>query len=191
VHLKVDIIVTTGGSLPALAVKKATLTLPIVFISGDPVRAGLVASLGRPGGNLTGVNLLTSELNVKRLDLLKEAIPGLARVAVLANPAVPTAGFFRQRDRIVGLATKHRLPAVFEWREFTEAGGILSYGTDIAAMYRRLAGYVDKILKGAKPGELPVEEPTKFELCLNLKTAKALGLAIAPSVLVRADKVIE
>jgi len=191
VHLKVDIIVTTGGSLPALAVKKATLTLPIVFISGDPVRAGLVASLGRPGGNLTGVNLLTSELNGKRLDLLKEAIPGLARVAVLANPAVPTAGFFRQRDRIVGLATKHRLPAVFEWREFTEAGGILSYGTDIAAMYRRLAGYVDKILKGAKPGELPVEEPTKFELCLNLKTAKALGLAIAPSVLVRADKVIE
>jgi putative ABC transport system substrate-binding protein len=243
VRLKVDVIVSTGGgTVTALAVKKAVKTIPVVFVSGgDPVSAGLVASLDRPGGNLTGVSNLTSELNGKRLELLKQAVPGVSRVAVLVNPTRSTAGavlkelegaartlkvklqvleardpeaidgafaamkreradallvandpmFFGQRERIVGLAAKSRLPGIFEWREFAEAGGLLSYGTSVADAYRRLAGYVDKILKGAKPADLPVEQPTRFELVINLKTAKALGLTIPPSFVLRADHVIQ
>ena len=241
VRLNVNVIVSTGGPIPATAAKRATKTIPIVFTVGDPVGSGLVARLDRPGGNLTGVSLLVTQLNTKRLELLKEAVPSVSRVAVLANPANPaTAGalkdlegaaralrvklhvlevrerqgiddafaaiarqragallvmsdpmFQSQRDRIVDLATKHRLPAIFELRDFAEAGGLLSYDTNVADMYRRLPTYVDKILKGAKPGDLPVEQPTKFELVINLKTAKALDLTIPPSILSRADRVIE
>ena len=243
VRLKVDIIVSAGGGGPTVrAVGKAVKTIPVVFLTGgDPVGTGLVASLGRPGGNLTGVSLLTSELNAKRLELLKQAVPGVSRVAVLVNPTLSTAGarlkelegaaralkvklqfleardpqaidgafaamnreragallvandpmFFAQRERIVGLAAKSRLPGIFEWREFAEAGGLLSYGTSVADMYRRLATYVDKILKGAKPADLPVEQPTKFELVINAKTAKALGLTMPQSLVLRADHVIQ
>ena len=243
VRLKVDVIVSTGGgTVTPLAVKKAVKTIPVVFATGgDPVSAGLVASLDRPGGNLTGVSLLTSELNEKRLELLTAAVPGVSRVAVLANPVNPgtarslkglegaartlkvklqvleardpqaidgafaamkreRAGallvandpmFFAQRERIVGLAAKSRLPGIFEWREFAEAGGLLSYGTSVADTYRRLASYVDKILKGAKPADLPVEQPTRFELVINLKTAKALGVTIPQSLMRRADEVIQ
>jgi putative ABC transport system substrate-binding protein len=241
VRLKVEVIVATGGGVSALAAKKTTDTIPIIFTAGDPVEAGLVARLDRPGGNLTGINVLTVELNAKRLDLLKEAIPAVSHVSVLVNPGNPTtritlkdlegtaralrlklqvlevrerqeidtastvmareraeallvvsdAMFFAQRERIVDLAVRHRLPAIFEWREFADAGGLLSYGTNIAEMYRRLAGYVDKVLRGAKPGDLPVEQPTRYELVINMKTAKALGLTIPPSVIARADEVIE
>ena len=241
VRLKVDVIVAVAGPT-VRAVGKAVKTIPVVFLTGgDPVGTGLVASLDRPGGNLTGVSLLTSELNAKRLELLKQAVPGVSRVAVLVNPTLPTAGallkelegaaralkvklqvleardpqaiddafaamkreragallvgndpmFFAQRERIVDLAAKHRLPGIFEWREFAEAGGLLSYGTSVADMYRRLASYVDKILKGAKPADLPVEQPTRFELVINAKTAKALGLTIPPSFVLRADHVIQ
>jgi putative tryptophan/tyrosine transport system substrate-binding protein len=241
VRLNVNVIVSTGGPIPATAAKRATKTIPIVFTAGDPVGAGLVARLDRPGGNLTGVSILTTALNTKRLELLKEAVPRVSRVAVLANSANPAtrgvlkdlegaarglrvkldvlevrerqgiddafaaiaragAGallvesdpmFETQRERIVDLAAKHRLPGIFEWREFAEAGGLLSYATNLTEMYRRLAIYVDKILKGAKPGDLPVEQPTKFELVVNLKTAKALGLTIPQSLLLRADEVIQ
>ena len=241
VRLKVDVIVTTPGGSTARAVKQAVRTIPVVFTAGDPVGAGLVASLDRPGGNLTGVSILTTQLNSKRLALLKEAVPGVARVAVLANATAPTAEaqlkelegaaralrvklqvlgvrgpqeiedafsamtkeragallvlgdpmLFAQRERIVRLTAKSRLPGIFEWREFVEAGGLLSYGTNVADMYRRLATYVDKILKGAKPGDLPVEQPTKFELVINLKTAKTLGLTMPQPILFRADRVIE
>ena len=242
VRLKVDVIVSTGGPIPILAAKKATKTIPIVFTAGDPVRAGIVASLHRPGGNVTGINILAAELNVKRLGLLKDAVPGVSRVAVLANPAgattaaevlkelegaaralrvklhVPEARerqeidvafaamareraeallvmtdpmFLAQRERIVDLAAKHRLPGIFERSEFAEAGGLLSYGANLADSYRRLATYVDKILKGTKPADLPVEQPTRFSLVVNLKTAKALSLTIPRSILLQADQVIE
>ena len=242
VRLKVDVIVSAGGGSPTVrAVGKMVKTIPIVFLTGgDPVGTGLVASLGRPGGNLTGVSLLTSELNAKRLELLKQAVPGVSRVAVLVNPTRPTAGvvvglegaaralnvklqvleardpqaidgafaamkreragallvandpmFFAQRERIVGLAAKSRLPGIFEWREFAEAGGLLSYDTSLGDLYRQLATYVDKILKGARPADLPVEQPTKFELVINAKTAKALGLTIPQSLVLRADHVIQ
>jgi len=241
VSLKVDVIVSTGGPIPAKAAKKATKTIPIVFTVSDPVGLGLVARLDRPGGNLTGINILTVELNAKRLELLKDAVPGVSRVAVLANPANPATAealeelqvagralrvkvqvlearerqeidtafvamargraeallvmndpmFLTQRERIVDLAAKHRLPGIFQFREFAEAGGLLSYAANLADIYRRLAYYVDKILKGAKPGELPVEQPTKFELVINLKTAKALGLTIPPSLRLRADELIQ
>jgi putative ABC transport system substrate-binding protein len=241
VRLKVDVIVATGGPIPATAAKGATKTIPIVFATGNPVSAGLVASFNRPGGNMTGINVLGPELDVKRLDLLKEAVPGVSRVAVLANAANPvTAGalkdlegaaralrvklhvpevrerqgiddafaamareraqallvmtdpmFSVERERIVDLAAKHRLPGIFGWREFAEAGGLLSYDPNLADMYRRLATYVDKILKGVKPGDLPIEQPTKFELVINLKTAKALGLTIPQLILFRADRLIE
>jgi putative ABC transport system substrate-binding protein len=240
VHLKADVIVSTGGGAPALAAKDATRAIPIVFIAGDPVGIGLVSSLSRPNGNLTGINNSTSELNAKRLDLLKQAVPGASRVGVLANPGPPAYRparrdmdeaaqplgmrlfirevrgpsdlanafsamtkervdallvgsdpmLFAQRGRIVDLAAKTRLPAIYEWREFSETGGLMSYGTDLGELYRRAATYVDKILKGARPADLPIEQPTKFELVINLKTAKTLGLTIPQSVLIRADEVI-
>ncbi len=244
VALKVDVILAGGGS-HALAAKQATRTLPIVFIgSTDPVSSGLVTSLARPGGNVTGLSNLTSELVGKCLEQLKHAVPGVSRVAVLwqagaldertdkdmqkgaevaartlgvrpqfvevRDPAdfdrafsemtraradaltvLPSSMFFNERRRLVDLAAKNRLPAVYPWREGVDAGGLMSYGPDLADLYRRAATYVDKILKGTKPGDLPVEQPTKFELVINLKTAKALGLTIPQSLLQRADEVIQ
>jgi putative tryptophan/tyrosine transport system substrate-binding protein len=242
VRLKVDIIVT-GGDAPIQAAKNATKTIPIVMSGAgiDPVVAGFVESLARPGGNLTGLTNLSRELGGKRLELLKEAVPKVARVAVLYDPAIPGTtrevkedlpvaarglgltvrswevrdadGFERvfaalskqrpdglylppgpltsvNRKRITGLALKSRLPSVYISREFVDAGGLMSYGADQADSYRRVATYVDKILKGAKPADLPVEQPTKFELVINLKAAKQIGLTIPPNVLARADKVI-
>jgi putative tryptophan/tyrosine transport system substrate-binding protein len=241
VRLNVNIIVSTGGPSPSTAAKRATKTIPIVFTVANPVGIGLVASLNRPGGNMTGINVLSPELDAKRLDLLKELVPGISRVGVLANPAnAVTAGTLKdlddaaralrlklhilevrerqgiddaftamarerdqavlvttdpmllaQRERIVDMVTRHRLPAIFGWREFPESGGLLSYDAKLADMYRRLATYVDKIFRGAKPGDLPIEQPMKFELIINLKTAKSLGLTIPPSVLLRADQIIE
>jgi len=241
VRLKVDIIIS--GSTPgAVAAKNATSTIPIVMVTtGDPVGTGLVSSLARPGGNLTGVTALGQELSGKRLELLKEAIPGATRVAVLSNPANPDTSFsvkgvevaaqalgmqlrvievrdatgfdgaFRaitgertqalmvltdpmfvtHRRSIVELAGKSRLPAMYPISEFADAGGLMFYGASLPDMYRRSATYVDKILKGAKPADLPVEQPTKFELIINLKTAKEIGVTISPNVLERADKVIK
>jgi putative ABC transport system substrate-binding protein len=239
VALKVDVIVT-GGTLATLAAKQATTTLPIAFTSvGDPVASGFVTSLGRPGGNATGLSTLAPELVGKCLELLKQAVPRISRISVLRDertgkillkeaevaaralgvqlqvvearqPAefdrafsdmtraragalavLPTPMFFSERRRLVDLAAKNRLPAVFPYREFVEAGGLMAYGPDLADLSRRAATYVDKILKGAKPADLPVEQPTKFELVINLKTAKALGLTIPPSLLGRADEVIQ
>jgi len=245
VALKVDVFVSGGATITALAAKEATRTLPIVFIFvGDPVGSGLVTSLARPGGNVTGLSNLAPELVGKRLELLTQAVPGVTRVAVLRLPGalgerteknmlkeaevaaralgvqphfaeargpadfdrafsdmtrgragaltlLPNNMFLREHRRLVALAAKNRLPAVYVSREFVDAGGLMSYGANIADGYRRAATYVDKILKGAKPGDLPVELPTKFELVINLKTAKALGLTIPPSVLGRADEVIQ
>ena len=241
VRLKVDVIVSHGTPGP-LAAKHATSTIPIVMTSaGDPVGSGLVASLARPGGNVTGLNLLAPELGGKRLQLLKEVVPGVSRVAVLwnaANPypvlvwretevSAPTLGVQLQslevrgpydfesafgaairgragalltvedpltvihRTQIVDFAAKSRLPAMYGIREFVDVGGLMSYGANIADLYRRAATYVDKILKGAKPSDLPVEQPTKFEFVINLKTAKALGLTMPQSLLIRADQVIQ
>src|SRR6266849_6163022 len=244
VALKVDVIL--AGSTPqALAAKQATRTLPIVFASApDPVASGLVTSLARPGGNVTGLSNIAPELVGKRLELLKQAVPGVSRVAVLWQPGgsgehtekdmlkeVEVAGralgvrlqfveargpadfdrafsdmtrahasaltslggsmFFNERRRLVDLAAKNRLPAVYPQREFVDAGGLMAYGPNFADLFRRAATYIDKILKGTKPADLPVEQPTKFELVINLKTAKALGLTIPQSVLLRADQVIE
>jgi len=240
VRLKVDLIVAeTSGA--ARAIQRATRTIPIVFITGDPVASGLAQSLARPGGNLTGVANLSLELYPKRVELLKAAIPSLQRLAMFFGPAVEpdrasrigqdaaraesieplSARFMSQpeelesafamavqgradaviigahpffithRDRLIGLAARHRLPAQYEFRDFVEAGGFMCYGADMNDVFRRVATYVDRILKGAKPAELPVEQPTKFELVINVKTAKALGLTIPPSLLLRADQVIE
>jgi putative tryptophan/tyrosine transport system substrate-binding protein len=239
---KVDVIVTTGGITPALAAKSATSTIPIVFETGvDPVERGLVASFARPGGNLTGVTIVTAKLNPKRLELLSELVPQAGGIALLVNPnnasaervvtdmqeaarargvqlhilkastevALETAFaslaqlqagalvvgndpfFFDRRDQLVALAARHAVPAMYEWREFAVAGGLISYGTSIASMFRIAGTYVGRILAGAKPADLPVQEPTKFELVINLKTAAALGLTIPPLVLARADEVIE
>jgi putative ABC transport system substrate-binding protein len=244
VALKVDVIVAPGTPA-ALAAKQATKTIPIVFIAlADPVTSGLVTSLARPGGNVTGLSFLSPELVGKRLEHLKQAVPGLSRVAVLWQPGdVPertamnmrkeaevaagalevrvqffeapgsadfdrafsdmtkaragaltvftSAMFFTERRRLVDLAAKSRLPAVYPWREGADAGGLMAYGPNLLDLYRRAATYVDRILKGAKPSDLPVEQPTKFGLVINLKTAKALGLTIPPSLLQRADQVIE
>jgi ABC-type uncharacterized transport system substrate-binding protein len=242
VSLKVDLIVA-GAYQATLATKNATKTIPIIMVAvADPVRMGLIASLVRPGGNITGLTLLAgTEIVGKHLELLKEAVPNLSRVAVLSNPANPmhivrlreveVAGrslrvqlqilkaqgpeefdsafaamtraragalyvvgdpmFIQHRRRLAELAAKSRLPAVYELKDHAEAGGLMVYGPSTLDMYRRAATYVDKILKGAKPGDLPVEQPTKFELVINLKTAKALGLTIPPSVLARADEVIQ
>jgi putative tryptophan/tyrosine transport system substrate-binding protein len=244
VALKVDVIVAPN-TVGALAAKQATRTLPIVFATaGDPVTSGLVTSLARPGGNVTGLSILAPELVGKCLEQLKQAVPGVSRVAVLWEPgavgertdrvmlkaaevaaralgvrlqfveargpadfdrafsdmtraragALTVLGstmFGTERRRLVDLAAKNRLPAVYPWREFVDAGGLMAYGTNVADLYRRAATYVDKILKGAKPADLPVEQPTKFELVINLKTAKALGLTIPQSLLQRADQVIQ
>jgi putative tryptophan/tyrosine transport system substrate-binding protein len=242
VRLKVDIIIA-GGTNDARAAKNATKTIPIVTvgIGIDPVEVGLVESLARPGGNVTGVTSLTTELGGKRLELLKEAVPKLARVAFLYDPAAPGSsrelkevlpvattvpgltvrsweirdadGFERtfaalskertdglyvaggplmraNGNRIVGFALKRRLPSMYGNREYVEAGGLMSYNADLADSYRRVAYFVDKILKGAKLADLPVEQPTKFEFVINLKTAKQIGLTVPPDVLARATKII-
>ncbi|HEV8436883.1 MAG TPA: ABC transporter substrate-binding protein [Methylomirabilota bacterium] len=241
VRLKVAVLVAVGT--PATrAVQAATDTIPVVMIAvGDPVGTGLVKSLARPGGNVTGVSNLAADLSGKLLDLLREVAPGVPRVAVLLNPANPVhpvyrretevaaervgikvepvevrraeeldesfAGMVRRqagalivlpdplslihRSRIVDLANKHRLPAIYPVRDYAESGGLMSYGPYAPELYRRAASYVDKVLKGTRPGELPVEQPTRFELVLNARTARLLGLAFAPSLLLRADRVIE
>jgi len=244
VRLKVDIIVVAGGAALIRAAKNATKTIPIVMVGlgSDPVEAGLVESLARPGGNVTGPTNLTGELGGKRLELLKDAVTKVARVAVLYDPAtrsnvhelkedLPVAaralrltiqpwevraadGFEKvfaalnkerpdglyvlqgplmnpNQKRIVDLAGKSRLPSVYVGRGWAEAGGLMSYGADLADSYRRVAWYVDRILKGAKPADLPVEQPMKFELVINLKTAKQIGLTIPPEVLFRATRVIK
>jgi len=244
VALKVDVIVA-GGTPQALAVKQATRTIPIVFAAaGDPITSRLVTSLAQPGGNVTGLSALAPELVGKCLEQLKQAVPGVSRVAVLWQPGaypertekdmlkgaevaaralgvrpqfveargpadfdrafsdmtraragaltvLPSTMFIIERRRLVDLAAKTRLPAVYAYREFVDAGGLMAYGADLADMFRRAVTYVDRILKGAKPGDLPVEQPTKFELVINLKAAKALGVTIPPSVLQRADEVIQ
>ncbi len=201
VALKVDVIVV-ASTPPALAAKQATKTIPIVFTAvGDPVTDGLVTSLARPGGNVTGLSTAGPDLVGKRLEQLKQAVPGVSRVAVLWQPGgqgertakdmLKTPMFYNERRPLVDLAAKNRLPAVYGLREWVDAGGLMAYGPNITDNYRRAAAYVDKILKGAKPGDLPVEQPTKFELVINLKTAKALGLTIPPSLLGRADEVIQ
>ena len=241
-HASPDVLIAGIGTLAPLALKRVTSTIPIVFASvGDPVGAGVVVSLARPGGNITGVTGQSVDLAAKRLQLLRELVPGSQIIAVLANPATPfallalketkTAAEILQvrleilelktrdqvasrfeaaikagasgmivfsdplttaiRQQIADLATKFRLPTIYTYKEFTEAGGLMSYGPNRRDMYRRTAEYADKILKGAKPADLPVEQPTKFELVINLKTAKALGLTIPQSLLVRADEVIQ
>ena len=239
VGLRPDVILATGEEA-IRAAKNATKAIPIVMAFGeDPVEKGLVASLARPGGNVTGVSLVAaSTLAAKRLDVLKEAVPRARRIALLTWQRTGTAQvkeaelaaralkietvvieaqnsdyesafstltaeradalfvlsnpiLHRDRKRIILLSAQHRLPAIYEWRESAEAGGLLAYGARIRDLNRRVAAYVDKILKGGKPGDLPVEQPTTFELVINLKTAKALGLAIPPSLLARADQVIE
>jgi putative ABC transport system substrate-binding protein len=243
VRLKVDLILVAGGGDWIQAAKNASKTIPIVMTGtgGDPVEAGLIESLARPGGNVTGVTNLAAELGGKRLELLKEVVPKIARVAVIYNPTNPSSvcevkedlpvaaralgltvqpwevrdaddfnkvfaamgkqrpdglylptgpQMFTNAKRIAGFALKSRLPSVYGRKEAVDAGGLMSYGADIADSYRRVAFYVDKILKGAKPADLPVEQPTKFEMVINLKTAKQIAVTIPQSLLYRADKVI-
>jgi ABC-type uncharacterized transport system substrate-binding protein len=238
VRLRVDVIVTGGGEA-ARAAKQATATIPIVMATGsDPVKGGLVESLARPGGNITGLTSISSQLMAKRVELLRELLPKIARVAILwdetANSrmsvqeleaaarafgigihavgvrgpsdfarafsetggdraliVVASSSMFTERVRIADLALKHRLPTALGAREYVEVGGLFSYSVNYAAQFRRAASYVDRVLKGAKPADLPIEQPTTFELVVNLKTAKALGLTIPPSLLQRADQVIE
>ena len=242
VGLKVDVIVTTGTP-GTLAAKRATQTIPIVMTAtGDPLRSGLVTSLARPGGNVTGFSTLRSELEGKRLDLFKQTFPRFSRVAMLWDSANPSTKFYllhieaaarashvtlqpavavrrvedldrafaaiarghadalfvvsgrsllAERGRIVEFAAKSRLPAIYPYREYVEAGGLMSYSANYPDLYRGAALYVDKILKGTKPADLPVQQSARFDLVINLKTAKALGLTIPPSLLARADQVIE
>ena len=241
VRLKVDVIVTGGGGGPTRRAKEATVTIPIVMaMDSDPVDQGFVASLARPGGNITGLATLAPELSGKRLELLKEVVPTLSRVAVLGTSTSPSTAqvlrevelatgalkvklqyldvlspkdietafraatkgradailvlsgpfFASQRKEIADLAAKSRLPAIFPFPEFVEAGGLMSYSANITDLFRRAAVYVDKILKGRTPADLPVEQPMKFEFIVNLKAAKQIGLTIPPNVLVRAQRVI-
>ncbi len=241
VRLKVDVIVTAGPT-PTRVAKEATVTIPIVMgFHTDPVGTGLVASLARPGGNITGLSVLSPELGGKRLELLKEIVPKLSHVAVLGQSTTPgnaktlretelaagalgvklqyfdvlspkdiEAAFRRavkghadavlalgsrvlnaQRRQVADLAVNSRLPAIYYAAEFVEAGGLMSYGVDFPNLFRRAATYVDKVLKGVNPADLPIEQPTKFELIINLKTAKQLGLTIPPEMLFRAEKVIK
>jgi putative tryptophan/tyrosine transport system substrate-binding protein len=239
---KVDLIAAGGGSPPARAAKNATSTIPIVFTGvGDPVELGLVASLARPGGNLTGVGFLNVELMPKRLELLSELVPQAGVIALLVNPNNASAErvmrdvreaarskrvqlpilkaateteidaafvtlvqqqagalvvgndpiFNSQREQLVALASRHAVPAIYTRREFAASGGLISYGPSLTAGFRQAGIYVGKILNGAKPADLPVEQPTRFELVINLKTAKALGLTVPQTLLARADEVIE
>jgi putative ABC transport system substrate-binding protein len=240
VRLKVDVIVTTGSN--TLAAKKASASIPIVFaVAGDPVGSGLVSSLAQPGGNITGLSLMAPDLDGKRLELLKEAFPKVARLAFLwvpvdsrgnlaltemeaaakalgvklislevrslddfdsafaranregAQALIATASplINTQQRQVLDFAAKNRLPAMYETSEFVEAGGLMSYAPNFADLWRRAADYVDKILKGAKPADIPVEQPRKFEFVVNLKAAKQIGLTIPPNVLARADRVIK
>jgi len=242
VEHKVAVIFAAGGSDPAKAAEAATSTIPIVFLSAaDPVRAGIITSFSRPGGNITGISLLGSELEAKRLGLLNEIVPGAASIGVLVNPAYSDANLQlrelqeaasalkrqlnivrastepeinmaittvaqqgagallitqdpflgSRRDQVVALAARYKLPTIYNNRDYTENGGLISYGTDFADQYRQGGIYVGKILKGAKPTDLPILQPIKFELVINLKTAKTLGLTIPPSILSIADEVIE
>ena len=241
VRRQVDVIVATGGAT-AIAAKAAATKIPIVFSGGgDPVALGLVASLNRPGGNATGVNMFTTQLGPKRLGLLRELVPTAALTAVLINPkgpnideqlkdvheaaravdqqihilhasgeweldtafaTLPSLGaggllvgsdpyFNNQRDQIIALAARYAIPTIYEWREFTMAGGLMSYGTSITNTYRQIGLYTGRVLKGEKPADLPVVQPTKFEFVINLKTAKVLGLAVPNSMQLLADEVIE
>ena len=238
---RVAVIATTGASPSLHAAKRATTTIPIVFIAGDPVKEGIVASFNRPGGNATGVSLFTDVLAAKRLELLRELVPNSAVVALLVDPnsweankqlseveaaartigqqiAVFSAGsepefdrifvtlaqeqlgsllvagspfFTSQRHQIVALAARYRIPAIYEWREFATAGGLISYGTSLTDAYRQVGAYVGRILKGDNPADLPVVRPARFELIINLKTAKALGLTVPLTLQASADEVIE
>ena len=243
VQRQVVVIVAAGGILPALAAKAATATIPIVFdVGDDPVKLGLITSLARPGGNLTGINFFTAELSAKRLELIRELVPAATRVAVLLNPVstasmetqsrdleaaagplglqiqivnastsreidaafalfarepphalfVGTGTFFRSRRvQLVLLATRHAVPAMYSLREYVEIGGLISYGADLTNTYRQIGVYAARILKGAKPVDLPVEQATKFQLLINLQAARALGLDVPAKLLALADEVIE
>jgi putative tryptophan/tyrosine transport system substrate-binding protein len=234
--------IAAAGFVGAQAAKAATATIPVAFASGvDPVASGVVASLNRPGGNVTGVSLISLELAAKRLELLRELMPQVRVIALLINPDNPSTGteltdaeaaartlglqirkvtasnerdldaafatmqtprvdalivsqdgyYIHRRDQIIALAARHAVPAVYSWREHPAAGGLMSYAPSLAEGYRQVGIYIGKILKGAKPADLPVEQPTKFELVINLKTARALGLDVPPTLLARADEVIE
>ena len=243
IHNKVDVIAAMSGDVSIRAAIRASSTIPVVFITGsDPVQTGLVASLARPGGNVTGLSMIATELMAKRFELLSELVPQIRTIALLINPKyhsategtiplvqqaatvkgvrlhilkatdedefesafaalahlkvdaliVGTDPFFTsRRERIVALASRYSVPAIYEWQEFATAGGLISYGASLTSLYREAGVYVGKVLKGAKPADLPIQQPTKFELVVNLNAAKALGLTVPPILITAADKVIE